>query len=174
MADELIPAGWYPDPAGDTTKIRYWDGRGWTDQTQPALNPDLRGGVGDSMRPANTLVTPQPVYAPGQDVSAYTKPTQSNGREGMAIASLVLGIVGVPACICYGFSIIPGALAIIFGILSLKSSRKGMAIAGIICGGVAVLLGIFFIIYLLAVIPEILAHPEQYGLDSDYFDSIMT
>jgi hypothetical protein len=174
MADEQIPAGWYPDPAGDTTKIRYWDGRGWTDQTQPALNPELQGGVVDSMRPVNMPVTPQPVYAPGQDVSAYTRPTQSNGREGMAIAALVLGIVGIPSCICYGLSIIPGILALIFGILSLKSSRKGMAIAGIICGGVTIVLGIFFIIYLFAVVPEILANPEQYGIDSDYLDSIMT
>lgn len=24
-------AGWYPDPAGDTTKLRWWDGTQWTD-----------------------------------------------------------------------------------------------------------------------------------------------
>lgn len=25
-------AGWYPDPAGDQSKLRYWDGQGWTDR----------------------------------------------------------------------------------------------------------------------------------------------
>lgn len=25
------PAGWYPDPAGNPKKIRYWDGEHWTD-----------------------------------------------------------------------------------------------------------------------------------------------
>lgn len=25
-------AGWYPDPAGDPTKLRYWDGQAWTDK----------------------------------------------------------------------------------------------------------------------------------------------
>lgn len=27
---KLPPAGWYPDPAGDTGAQRWWDGRGWT------------------------------------------------------------------------------------------------------------------------------------------------
>ncbi|MDR0513737.1 MAG: DUF2510 domain-containing protein [Coriobacteriaceae bacterium] len=25
-------AGWYPDPAGNTAQLRYWDGNFWTDQ----------------------------------------------------------------------------------------------------------------------------------------------
>ncbi|MDR0309092.1 MAG: DUF2510 domain-containing protein [Coriobacteriales bacterium] len=33
MATEVIE-GWYPDPTGDETKIRYWDGANWTDQIQ--------------------------------------------------------------------------------------------------------------------------------------------
>ncbi|MDR0350113.1 MAG: DUF2510 domain-containing protein [Coriobacteriales bacterium] len=175
MADDQIPAGWYPDPAGDTTQIRYWDGKGWTEQTQPSLNPELRDVGGVSTQPTNVLVTPQPVYAPGQDVSAaYTKQPQSNGRGGMAVAALVLGIIGVPTCMCYGLSVIPGALALVFGILSVKSSRKGMAIAGIICGVIAIILGISFIIMMVVVYPDILANPERYGLTQEYIDALTT
>lgn len=29
-------AGWYPDPMGDATKLRYWDGAAWTDHYAPA------------------------------------------------------------------------------------------------------------------------------------------
>ena len=29
-------AGWYRDPMGDTTKLRYWDGAAWTDHYAPA------------------------------------------------------------------------------------------------------------------------------------------
>lgn len=29
-------AGWYPDPEGDTTRLRYWDGTQWTDNYTPA------------------------------------------------------------------------------------------------------------------------------------------
>lgn len=25
------PAGWYPDPSGDVTMLRYWNGEQWTD-----------------------------------------------------------------------------------------------------------------------------------------------
>lgn len=39
-------AGWYPDPSGDLTKLRYWDGLQWTDnyteatvQTSPMYAP---------------------------------------------------------------------------------------------------------------------------------------
>ena len=28
-------AGWYPDPEGDTSRLRYWDGTQWTDNYTP-------------------------------------------------------------------------------------------------------------------------------------------
>ena len=31
-AEPAPAAGWYPDPRGEA-RLRYWDGRGWTDQT---------------------------------------------------------------------------------------------------------------------------------------------
>ena len=30
---ETIAAGWYPDPSGES-RLRYWDGSGWTEHTQ--------------------------------------------------------------------------------------------------------------------------------------------
>ena len=29
------PAGWYPDPNGDPSLLRYWDGNGWTAHVEP-------------------------------------------------------------------------------------------------------------------------------------------
>lgn len=29
-------AGWYPDPSGDVSKLRYWDGTRWTDDVTSA------------------------------------------------------------------------------------------------------------------------------------------
>ena len=67
--------------------------------------------------------------------------------NGFCVASLVLGIIGLPAsCV-----VIPSILAIIFGVvgynqvakMNTESSGKGMAIAGMICGGVGVLLAIW-------------------------------
>ena len=34
MSDQI--AGWYPDPSGDPTKLRYWNGEQWTDDYSAA------------------------------------------------------------------------------------------------------------------------------------------
>lgn len=62
--------------------------------------------------------------------------------NGMAIASMVVGIVGLlTSWFTIGF--IAGVVALILGILSVKKPKgKGMAIAGIVTGGLAMLTGI--------------------------------
>lgn len=62
-------------------------------------------------------------------------------KNGFAIASLVLGILSF--C-CFG--IVAGALAVIFGILGLKSQKRGMAIAGIVLGSIAAVVCLIFIL----------------------------
>jgi len=74
----------------------------------------------------------------------------ANSNNGMAVASLVMGIIGVPmAC-----SVIVPGLAIIFGGVALyqinqsggASGGKGMAIAGLVCGSIGVLIGLGMIL----------------------------
>jgi hypothetical protein len=69
--------------------------------------------------------------------------------NGFCVASLVLGIIGLPAaCV-----VLPSVLAIIFGVIGLNQiakggesgGGKGMAIAGIICGAFGGLIGIMAI-----------------------------
>ncbi len=61
-------------------------------------------------------------------------------RKGLAIASLVLGILAlVLFCIPYVPEIC-GILALIFGIIGLKSSKRGMSIAGIVTGILGIVL----------------------------------
>ncbi|WP_206427345.1 DUF4190 domain-containing protein [Clostridium rectalis] len=76
--------------------------------------------------------------------------------DGMAIASLVCGIVGLVFLfmpIVYGLGIIPAILAIVFGNISKGKIRKdpnldgyGMAKAGFICGVVGVVLVVISLI----------------------------
>jgi cytochrome bd-type quinol oxidase subunit 2 len=66
--------------------------------------------------------------------------------NGISIASLVLGIVGV---IFLGGLIIPGILGLIFGIMGIQTEKKNMAIAGIVLNSFQILLTIIFIMVLI-------------------------
>lgn len=81
----------------------------------------------------------------------YQAPQQGGPSKanGMQIASLVLGILGIPGCCCYG---IVGLLFGIVGlILALAGNRQnkgsGIGIGGLICSIVAIVFGILSTIY---------------------------
>ncbi len=72
-------------------------------------------------------------------------------KKGFCIASLVLGIVTlIFFCIWY-ISIPCGILAIVFGILGLKSSGRGMAIAGLITSSIGLVISALIVIFLFIV-----------------------
>ncbi len=87
-----------------------------------------------------------------------TAPYQPNAPEaaprdnsGFSVAALILGIIGVIPCCC-AVNFIPAVLALIFGIISRKSSKSSMAIAGMVLGAIGIVIAItifFAYIYLL-------------------------
>ena len=120
-------AGWYPDPL-DRFDARYHNGEAWTADVSQA-----------GERYLDPLGT-----EPGKD---------SGARNGIAVAALVLGIIGVgigwmPFLVVVGF--VAAILAIIFGVIGLRRSRergvgRSQAIVGLTTGGcglAASLLGI--------------------------------
>lgn len=70
----------------------------------------------------------------------------------MAIASMVLGIISVLLSCCSGvkwLTVIVAASGIVLGILALQKKRtdsRGMAIAGIVCGIIALVMWIIMLI----------------------------
>lgn len=64
----------------------------------------------------------------------------------MAIAALVLGILGLVCFFMPPLAIICAVLAIIFGALGMKSEKRGMALAGLIMGIIAIAGGILMLI----------------------------
>ena len=96
----------------------------------------------------NQPVYQQPVYPyPGYPYPAYPQPVKKPG-QGMAIASLVLGILGLVS-MGDGISCI---LAIVFGCIAKKSGNKsGMATAGLVTGIIGCVLSVIgIILYALA------------------------
>jgi hypothetical protein len=71
---------------------------------------------------------------------ATLQPTRTNG---LAVTSLVLGIISIPLGFCYGFGVLLGIPAFILGLVARRQieqsggtqSGQGLAIAGMITGG---------------------------------------
>ena len=84
-------------------------------------------------------------YNYGQPAGGYG--SNKSESEGFGIASLVLGLITV-LLFCTCISWITGILAIIFGIIQLvKGNKKGMAIVGLITGGIGFIASV--ILYIL-------------------------
>jgi hypothetical protein len=75
-----------------------------------------------------------------QNISVSNQNTK-NGA-GMAIASLVLGIIGIIAWIIPIIGLPIGIVALILGVLGIKRSSKGMSIAGIVLAVICLVLTI--------------------------------
>lgn len=110
-------------------------------------------------------------FGPQDPPGGYPPPVPRT--NGMATASMVLGIVGlVTLCGCIGF--VPAVVALVFGIISYCSIRNshgrqsgsGMAIAGIVMGAIPVVLLTFLLI--LAAVDAAFASTLQRGF-SDYY-----
>lgn len=116
----------------------------------PSSPPPPPGGYGAP--PVGGYGGPPQAYGTsGFSPSGGTMHSQGSDSNGMAIASLVLGIIGLVTFWACGFGAIPGLVAVVLGILGLQAANKlpgqpqrGLAIAGIVTGGLAVLVGVGF------------------------------
>jgi Domain of unknown function (DUF4190)/GYF domain 2 len=112
----------------------------------------LGGAVSPAPAPTPTgaPVSPQHVMHP---MGAAPK------NSGLALASMICGIVAIPLDFCCYLGIPCGIAAIICGHMALSQIKKspvplegkGMAIAGLICGYVALLIMMLFIAFIVVV-----------------------
>ena len=95
-----------------------------------------------------------------EEVVEVKEETVSNNKDdkkvkkdikGLAIAAMVLGIISIPLFWEFMISIPCAILAIIFGILAIKSSKKGLAIAGIATGATGFILTIIIYAFLFTI-----------------------
>ena len=101
---------------------------------------------------------PPPGY-PTPSGYGYAQPWgQAPRNEPLAIAGMVCGIAAIPLLLACGAGIVLGVLGVVFGLIAMRRIRdsggaltgRGMALAGAICGGVA--LAIFLIYIVVAII----------------------
>jgi hypothetical protein len=86
--------------------------------------------------------------------------------NGLAVAGLVLGIIGLVFCFVPVFGWVLAILGIIFGAVGISKANKvgrgkGLAIAGLICGVLGLLIGVAIFIVALQTAQHIATH--HYG-----------
>lgn len=107
-------------------------------------------------------------YNYGQPAGRYG--SNKSESEGFGIASLVLGIITV-LLFCTCISWITGILAIIFGIIQLvKGNKKGMAIVGLITGGIGFIASV--ILYILIFFTSLGSYSNYDDIYNHIYDDI--
>ncbi len=90
----------------------------------------------------------------------------SNGTNGLQIAGLVCGILGICTSCCYGIpGIILGIAGLICAIIGNNRGKSGVGIAGLVCSIISIVVGIGALIYYIWII----AYMDQIG----YLDMIL-
>lgn len=172
MSDVSLPqAGWYADPE-DPSGERWWNGSGWSDHKRPStvasvppppmavVNPP--GDTGFSFgSPAPAAPRPDP-YAPPA-APTYASPAYSPyapapygataaqpSSNALAVAGLIVSIAGV----IFGIAALVGIVLSILGLVEARKREaagtpnpgRGLAIAGIVVGGVVALGNLLLIV----------------------------
>jgi len=81
-----------------------------------------------------------------EQLPPVSAPAPSGDKKGLAIASLILGILSLCGSVLWYYGGPISIVGIVLGFLGMKSSGKGMAIAGIILSAIGLLLLIVFVI----------------------------
>lgn len=155
------------------------------------VNEAVETVTGDVVVDQDSVDADQNAYRNTYSQDTYTQTTQSTqtyysvpeepkkggGYIGVAIASLICGILALICCpvaccgaCCGGFNILLAIAAIALGIITLVKAfdGKGMAIAGLICGGIA-LIGMLFAL----AVPRSFARGITTGiLGEEYMDEL--
>lgn len=141
-------------------KNEQMDGAGIQAQSSPMPQPtvaqyDQAGMQYQQPGPQYNQVNPQYQQLGPQYNSAgqqYSDGYQEPKGKGFSITSMVTGIVAICTCCVWYFCLPLAIVSIVFGVISLvkKYEGRGMAIAGLITGGVALLM--LILMCLLAVV----------------------
>lgn len=123
------------------------------DGTRPPPEPPSSPEGAQVPGPAAPPMPPMPPPVPPQVVYNVTQTAPSNG---MAVAALVLGIIGLVLFFTIWGGILLGILAIVFGALGRSKAKegapnRGLATAGFVLGIVAFISSLLFLALILSV-----------------------
>ena len=153
--------GWHPDPTG-RHELRYFNGTTWTGDVA-----DAGARAVDPVPAIASAGTPFPP-APGAGWSTAVPPRGK--ASGLAVAGMVLGIVGVVtglAVVVFYAAAVCGVLALVFGLVARKRSRRaglrtdGVTTTALVLGPIALVLSVIGGIVFFAVFADLIDDLER-------------
>ncbi len=178
------PLGEQPDESVNQPKFDPETGRPLAqsaEASEPKPNFDPQTGRPLGEQPVNPAGFAQPQQLNTAPVPpAQPEQPKKAPANGLAIGSLICGIVSLVCCCCGGwFSLILGGVAILLAILSKKGQKlSGMALGGLICGIIGAAFGVVCVIASLLLIAdgtsmwEVIQGIEEgiYAVDPNFYD----
>lgn len=132
-----------------------------TDAEEPGTPPTNSGfqSPPEQPAPAQPAAPPPPLPPTQPPTQVVYNVTQAPPSNGLAVAALVLGIIGLILFFSVWGGIILGALAIVFGALGRANAKKGaanggLATAGLVLGIVAVVASFLFLALVVSVVND--------------------
>lgn len=156
--------------------------QGWQSAPQPGA-PYGNGQPGNGQYqnpygggPYGNAPYPNGPYGSGQynQNAPYGNGRQPKPKNGFATASLIIGLFALLSLCCFAFplSIIMGVGAVIFAVISKREQPMyGTAIAGMILGIIAVVLGIGEFIYFMA-LSNLVKDPANAALINEFMEQL--
>jgi hypothetical protein len=102
-----------------------------------------------SGQPQYDPYAPAPGYPPSPYTADYPGPVSTEDKT-LGLLALVFGSLALPLACCWPLGLASGGAGVILGILGIRRSaegqttNRGLALGGLICGGIGVLLAIAF------------------------------
>lgn len=81
-------AGWYPDPSGDQTKLRWWDGNQWTDNYADAVAPQQQPAQPQTAAQSQATAQSQAAAQPQQPAQPQAAPQTQQANQGFSQPNL--------------------------------------------------------------------------------------
>lgn len=90
-------------------------------------------------------------------MSTSAENTMQAGNSGLSVAALVLGILSVVTSFSWVLGVPMGILAIVFGVMTIKSKGRGKSIAGIATGSIGVIFSLLVVVMVYFALPSLQA-----------------
>ena len=106
--------------------------------------------VAETVEQAQVLTASNTNVGSAPSAPVYVAPSamiaKNTADHGYAVTSLILGIIGLVTCCCYGVTaVVLGVIGLILGILSRKhGNNEGISLAGVIISAISLGLGLIF------------------------------